>query len=97
MQPSTNANAAGNSSTGPTMSNATDALLTPTASISFGRVWLPLAGRPPPPATGEADNLAALLADQTSPAELVSDGTTVWTALSGAEAPDHYAPIEAPT
>jgi competence protein ComEC len=58
---------------------AAEAQSSPGVSVSFGRVWLPLAGRPPRPATIDRSQLvpgpgALPAADQ------VSDGIDVWAA-----------------
>jgi hypothetical protein len=49
------------------------------ASISFGQVWLPLVGRPPPPISGDTLDINRLVSDGLSK-PLVSDGTAVWAA-----------------
>ncbi|MDQ6672446.1 MAG: hypothetical protein M3069_17165, partial [Chloroflexota bacterium] len=53
-------------------------------SISFGRVWLPLVGRPPPPVSNDDSRIVA---PQDSPraVDLVSDGTDVWAADAAAD------------
>jgi ComEC/Rec2-related protein len=76
--------------------NASIAQTVPAASISFGSVWLPLIGHPPPAALGDPSDVRALVADGAPFAELVSDGATVWLAISGTEALDRYTPVSTP-
>jgi hypothetical protein len=80
------------------LSGPAEALGQPTtgASISFGQVWLPLIGRPPPPGSSQTTE-AGPLASTLPAAQLVSDGTTVWTVEDGADVSDRYALIGAPT
>ena len=62
---------------------------TPAAAISFGRVWLPLTGRPPPPATPDGAQPGPRQ-EWLPAADLVSDGVDVWaadTAAQGAQLP----------
>ncbi len=57
----------------------------PGVSVSYGAVWLPVAGRPPPPTTEDSNGAtAAVPRPREAAAELLSDGTSIWPADGGA-------------